>query len=161
MKNKKTVEQRFWEKVGPHDDPTKCWLWTAGFVRNSNGTPYGTFRFGARKVRAHRFSYELRYGTIPEGLTIDHVRAKGCTSTLCVNPYHLEAVTIKVNVLRGDSFSAIEGKQTHCVHGHPFNKKNTYVRKRVGGGRSCLICHKIAAQKQRDIKKTQQEVCHV
>jgi len=101
------VEERFWEKVGPHDDPTKCWL-----------TDY--------------------HVVIPEGMTIDHVKARGCTSTLCVNPHHLEMVTQKVNVLRGDAPSAICAKQTHCIHGHLFNKENTYVY--PSGSRRCRVC---------------------
>ena len=55
---KKTVEERFWEKVGPHDDPNACWLWRAGYI-TSCGLQYGTFTVGDKKVRAHRFSYEL------------------------------------------------------------------------------------------------------
>ena len=34
---KKTAEQRFWVKVGPHDDPTKCWLWLAATIKSNHG----------------------------------------------------------------------------------------------------------------------------
>jgi len=78
-------------------------------------------------------------------MTIDHVKARGCTSTLCVNPHHLEVVTLKVNILRGNTFQAAKAAQTHCIHGHPFNKENTYVR--VNGSRQCRICHRLVVQR--------------
>jgi len=131
---KKTVEERFWEKVGDHSDPTKCWLWLACAVKE-----YGQFYLAGKKVAAHRLSYEMYYHvTIPEGMTIDHVKARGCISTLCVNPYHLEVVTQKVNILRGVSPSALHAKATYCPQGHPYNKENTYVT--PSGGRNCLVC---------------------
>ena len=136
----KTAEQRFWEKVGPHDDPNACWLWQGSTVKSHN-LRYGQFRDGHRMVKAHRFSYELLVGPIPEGYTLDHVKARGCTSTLCMNPQHLEAVTNKVNILRGLSPSALHAKQTHCIHGHPFNEENTYV---WHGKRDCRACNRVA-----------------
>ena len=144
---KKTVEGRFWEKVGPHDDPNVCWLWTACTIKSRGKLRYGCFRVGARMLLAHRLSYEMHYHvTIPKGMTIDHVKARGCTSTLCVNPHHLEVVTMKVNVLRGASLQAENAKKTHCPKGHPYNKENTYVRPSEEK-RRCLLCLKEIRQK--------------
>ena len=144
---KKTVEQRFWEKVGDYSDPIKCWLWTAASTIGHGKQRYGLFWDGERLVQVHRFSYGMHHHTtIPEGMTIDHVKARGCTSTLCVNPYHLEAVTIKVNVLRGDTLAARHLKATHCPQGHPYNKENTYV---YLGGRWCRACNKERARLRR------------
>jgi len=139
MKTKKTVEQRFWEKVGPHTNSKVCWLWLgASSIGNHSKQRYGHFRIGADVVSAHRLSYEMHYHvTIPTGMTIDHVRARGCTSTLCVNPYHLEVVTGKVNTLRGDGPSAKHAKKTHCPQGHPYNKENT---RESYGSRWCRVC---------------------
>lgn len=57
---------------------------------------YGCFHPGTRstdpKAYAHRWIYEQRVGPIPEGWEIDHVKARGCTSRLCVRLEHLEAV---------------------------------------------------------------------
>jgi len=139
------VEERFWEKVGPHDDPTKCWLWLAATIKsNHGGATYGCFRIGKKMVLAHRLSYEMHYHvTIPEGMTIDHVKVRGCTSTLCVNPHHLEVVTSRVNTLRGVTVAAKEAQQIYCVRGHPFNKENTYVYPDGGRrGRRCRVCHR-------------------
>lgn len=88
------IADRFISKVvmaGPSD----CWLWTGTAVRR-----YGQFTVRHRPVLAHRFAYELWVGPIPDGLTIDHVRARGCNSTLCVNPAHLEPVTLADNIRR-------------------------------------------------------------
>jgi len=141
----KTVEQRFWEKVGPHDDPTKCWLWTANTCK-SGKLHYGRFRVGDTMLMAHRLSYEMYYHvTITKGMTIDHVKSRGCTSTLCVNPHHLEVVTSRVNTLRGNTLAAKNAKVTHCPQGHPYNKENTRV---FGGSRYCRVCHREQEREQ-------------
>lgn len=78
-----TYEQRFWAKVLKTDS---CWLWQGR--KNDNG--YGLMLVDGKNVRAHRFAYELLVGPIPEGLDLDHVRARGCTNRHCVNPAHLD-----------------------------------------------------------------------
>lgn len=120
--------QRFWSKVNKTDT---CWIWTA--YQDKNG--YGRFRSGKIKVGAHRFSYELIKGPIPAGLTIDHL----CRNPPCVNPAHLEAVTMKENVLRGIGPTAINARKTHCKHGHKFTPENTYTLK---NGKCCLVCNR-------------------
>jgi hypothetical protein len=143
----KTLEERFWEKVGPHDDPNSCWLWAASNQGNGNGKlKYGVFagRRGPKghMVLAHRFVYELYHGPIPKGLTIDHVKARGCTSTLCVNPAHLEAVTMKENLYRGCHPWERFSRRTHCPKGHPYDEKNTYIERARNGTRRrhCRVC---------------------
>jgi hypothetical protein len=74
----------FWRKVAKAG-PDECWLWTGG-VRT---TGYGQIRYLGRNHAAHRVSYEINVGPIPEGLHIDHL----CRVRLCVNPIHLEPVT--------------------------------------------------------------------
>lgn len=96
---KLTAEERFWEKVdknGPppyeHPELGQCWLWTAGI---NKGTGYGSFaRRHGEGIDAHRFSYELARGSIPEKHDVHHV----CLRRACVNPAHLEAVTRSVNL---------------------------------------------------------------
>lgn len=69
-----------------------CWIWTGATVAG-----YGAVKRDRRKVRAHRYVYEAMVAPIPEGLVLDHL----CRVTRCVNPDHLEAVTIGENVRRG------------------------------------------------------------
>lgn len=74
---------RFWRQVNQTDG---CWLWTGSIA----STGYGVHWTDEKKlVGAHRFSYELLAGPIPEGLFVDH----RCRVRSCVNPAHLEPVT--------------------------------------------------------------------
>lgn len=117
----------FWAHVQKTET---CWLWTGRTKgRQSHKYPnmYSVKIDGKwKEIGAHRWSYEYFIGPIPDKYTIDHVWARGCTSTLCVNPDHLEAVTRGENTLRGNTASALHARQTHCIHGHPFDEENTY-----------------------------------
>lgn len=89
--------ERFWSKV--ERTPDGCWLWTGRMVDG-----YGRFDTTAgHQMRAHRWAWESHHGRpVPQGLTLDHLVGAGepCTSTLCVNPDHLEAVTNSENLRR-------------------------------------------------------------
>jgi hypothetical protein len=96
-----------------------------------------------RAVRAHRYAYEQLVGPIPEGLVLDHL----CRNRLCINPLHLEPVTIGENIRRGafDRAGKITGSKTHCANGHPFDEENTrqfeyHVKGRTGPARACRAC---------------------
>ena len=125
-------EVRFWAKVDRSAGEEHCWPWLAGI---SAGTGYGNIWWLGRTQAAHRISYQLLRGEIPAGLTLDHL----CRTRTCVNPWHLEAVTHKVNVQRGDSPGAIAARENICQRGHEFTPENTYVRP-GRGTRSCKAC---------------------
>ena len=110
-----------------------CWLWTGGHA----GEGYGRFYNNGRAWLAHRFAWIAFVGPIEDGLQLDHVAAAGCKNRHCVNPDHLEPVTIAENVLRGSGITAINARKTHCKQGHPFDRQNTIYRK---GGRLCRQC---------------------
>jgi len=103
-----------------HVKADTCWLWLGPF------SPQGYGRLGHHY--AHRVAYELYVGPIPEGLTIDHL----CRVTMCVNPAHLEAVTLAENIRRASV-------RTVCKRGHPFVEDNIYVRPDTRK-RQCLTC---------------------
>lgn len=114
-------QTRFWAKV-VRDAETGCFIWLG-----SNNGSYGTFFLDSRCRRAHGVAYEWTFGPVPDGLVLDHL----CRLTLCVNPHHLEAVSQRENVRRG------EVVKTHCIKGHPLTLANTY---RGTWGRRCRDC---------------------
>ena len=114
-----------------------CWLWRGKIGEDG----YGRFKsFGeSQAMVAHRFGYLIHRGPIPEGLVLDHL----CRVRHCVNPWHLEPVTIGENVMRGDTIPARHASKTHCVNGHPFDARNTgrYTNRRTGRTtRRCRAC---------------------
>jgi hypothetical protein len=103
-----------------------CW----NYAPSNTKTGYAVFAInkGTNLALAHRWSYEHFVADIPAGLVIDHL----CNNRACVNPWHLEPVTQKVNCQRG------VGSASSCVNGHPYNPSNTEVHSR--GHRQCRTC---------------------
>ena len=111
-----------------------CWLWEGSHQEKG----YGFFAVNQKVQIAHRVAYEMFKGPIPEGLTIDHL----CRNRRCVNPDHLEAVSIRTNTLRGEAVSAKNLRKTHCIRGHPLSGDNVY-RDPKRGVRNCRECRRI------------------
>lgn len=118
--------------------PNECRLWT-GYTRKG----YGRLGIDGKLFQAHRVAYELANGPIPEGLELDHL----CRNRACINPDHLEPVTGRENIMRGEAIPARNARKTECKNGHPFTVENTYLRP-SGGNRECRTC-KLAAGQQR------------
>ena len=119
------------------DAATGCWLWTAGTCDKG----YGRVRVHGRVWYTHRLVYTILVGPIPEGLELDHVRARGCKSVACCNPDHLEAVTHAENCRRGRAGEVNGERQravTHCPQGHEYTPENTYIY--ADKGRQCRAC---------------------
>ncbi len=106
-----------------------------------NNHGYGRIFIGTKQVPTHRLVYEHFKGQIPEGFDIDHVKARGCQSTACCNPDHLEAVSHRENILRGDSPSAVAARRTHCAQGHVLADDNLSPFFAKKGWRSCRLCY--------------------
>lgn len=120
-------------------DPSGCWLWT-GLVTKRG---YGMFSVAKRLYTPHRVSYREFKGPIEIGNEIDHL----CRVRRCVNPEHLESVTKRENILRGESFSAKNARKTHCKQGHPYAGENLMHH---NGQRMCRTCRIKSSQKTRD-----------
>lgn len=112
---------------------TGCWEWTGPLWMG-----YGRTSVKHRTRKAHRVAYEIWKGPIPEGMTIDHL----CRVTHCVNPDHLEAVTLAENIHRGNGIATTNAAKTHCLRGHPLSGSNLRITKR--GGSLCRVCRTCA-----------------
>jgi transposase-like protein len=148
VKVRRSLAERFWDKVDVSADLDGCWVWT----RKPNTTGYGQFAVLPDKMTpSHRMAYELLVGPIPDGMFLDHLchnRARWCRSLipehecrhrLCVNPLHLEPVPPAVNVKRGGDMII------RCPQGHEYTPENTY-RNATGQKTYCVTCHRDKAR---------------
>jgi len=119
------------------DPVSGCWLWQA--YRDRDG--YGKVTWKGKPQSAHRVAYEVCVGPIPSDLVLDHVV---CDTPPCIRPDHVKPTTQYENTMRGCSPPAINARKTKCVHGHPFDDRNTYRWQRR---RNCRTCNRIAARK--------------
>jgi len=113
---------------------TGCWLWSGKTFEDGYG------RLHARSIgesRAHRASYHLYRGEIPDGMLVCHT----CDTPSCINPDHLFLGAPLDNtadmMAKGRHHHK---KKTACPSGHPYDVENTYVTST--GSRLCRECNR-------------------
>lgn len=128
-------------------DENGCWNWP-GFFHPLRGakdrsTGYGAMNYHGANWKAHRISYHLFKGPIPEGRMVRHL----CDNPRCMNPDHLELGDHQQNMddmnSKGRNGYA---KKTHCRKGHEYTPENTLVwntGRGTGKGRHCRACSRI------------------
>ncbi len=116
-----------------------CWIWTGSLTNNG----YGRVSVSRKIVVAHKISYLIYRGDIPKGLTLDHL----CRVRCCVNPWHLEPVTMRENIMRGESFASKNAKKEFCPAGHQYSGENLAIQ--VSGGRKGRYCRECARRKSK------------
>lgn len=131
-----TQDVRLWRDT----EVTVDGCWTRK-VNTAQG--YSKLNWDGREQLAHRVTYTLAYGSIREGLVLDHL----CRNRACIRPDHLEAVTDRTNILRGVSQGARSVATNRCARGHEFTPENTRMR---GEYRVCRTCHRDRATTYRN-----------
>ena len=119
-----------------------CLEWQGSKYRNGYG------KLGRAGIMAHRIAYGLTHGEIPADMCLDHL----CRNRICVNPDHLEVVTLVENVMRGESQNAKNARKTHCKSGHEFTPENTYIHPKRGT-RNCRKCQEVSRKKYINLSK--------
>ena len=107
-----------------------CWEWVGGM----SDVGYGLYTNKKKTMGAHRMMFMRSGGVIPEGMVLDHL----CRNRACVRPDHLEVVTHRENLLRGEGKCAKLARKTHCVRGHLLPTKPN--KDRGHGERRCWEC---------------------
>lgn len=125
LEAKKFLKRRLFSRT---KKTKSCWIWQGTTTRG-----YGMVSWKYYRGSTHRLSLLLVGRSVPRGLTVDHL----CRVRNCLNPSHLEVVTTKENILRGESWAAKNSQKTHCKNGHEFTPKNT---RWMPKGRQCWIC---------------------
>ena len=124
--------ERFWRNVS-QPSVKACWTWQG----SKDGNGYGHFRLcSGRLVHAHRLAYFWIVGPVPEGKDLHHTCNRGREA--CMNPFHLEPLTRKEHIHRGNGIAAINARKTHCIRGHPLSGYNLVIDRT--GGRQCRTC---------------------
>lgn len=137
----------FWGRV--QIDSDGCWRWKGSISRQGYGSLTIKEDGKSRIVSAHRMAFRLHHGKWPDQC-IDHL----CRNRSCCNPAHLEDVSNKENVLRGEGLTAQNARKTHCSKGHELTGENLLIRKYAGqpdfrGCRTCRLTSLRAYQKRR------------
>lgn len=143
-----TIEERFWckVKIGLEDE---CWCWTG----SKSSTGYGNISTKKNKspINAHRLSYTINKGKIPDGMVVMHT----CDNKLCVNPNHLVIGTKKDN--SNDMMAKNRGigqfKKGNVSHNLGYRKYKYYVNNRPASEIKCDYCGKIIIKRNDMIGK--------
>lgn len=134
-------------KIQPEPN-SGCWLWL-GALRDSHDG-YGCAGWRTKTWRTHKLVYTILCGEVPDGKVVDHT----CRNRICCNPDHLEAVTQKVNVHRGEGIAAKNLLKTHCRQGHPYEGDNLYA---WNNQRFCVTCSTLYKQRYATRKQLEKD----
>ena len=124
-----------------------CWLWMGCLCPDGYGKVYAKRELPGESL-AHRASYKLFVGPIPDGCEIDH----RCNVRSCINPEHLRAISHADNVRRSDhKKNSYNGRKTHCKRGHELSGDNLVIW--TYGGQRSRQCRTCVRERQRKVRR--------
>lgn len=114
---------------------TPCIEWKG----RKNNTGYGVVLINNKQFFAHRLAVALSGRNIPKTKVCDHL----CRNHACINPEHIELVTLRENWRRGESKTSKFVQSDSCSKGHLFDKQNTRIHTDKNGRktRHCKRCY--------------------
>lgn len=117
------------------DQREGCCEWRG--KKNAKG--YGIVLINGKQFFAHRLAVALSGRDIPSNKVCDHL----CRNTSCINPEHIELVSIRENTMRGMSIAAQYARRGTCSKGHRYTPANTRLQKDKRGAvaRHCRRCY--------------------
>ncbi len=113
-------------------DDSGCWVWQGTKMKSGYGVISLPKSYSKSTSVAHRVSWEVFVGPIPDSMVLDHL----CGNRACINVEHLEVTTFGENTRRAQ-LKHPNRKKTHCPKGHPYDGDNL---KMYGERRRCRAC---------------------
>lgn len=104
VRKRSTSDQPLLERILNGLDVGDCWEWTGWRLHG-----HGIIGWKYKRVFVHRAIWEELVGPIPDGMVIDHL----CRNRACANPDHLEPVTLRENILRGEGITSRHSPRTN------------------------------------------------
>lgn len=123
--------ERFLKRV---EVTSGCWIWKSSVDKRAG---YARISDNGKQWLVHKWVWEQMGFRVPDGFELDHL----CRNRRCVNPFHVEPVTHRENLLRGEGFPARNAQKTTCAKGHPYAGDNLYLTPREGH-RRCRQCNR-------------------
>lgn len=108
------------------------------WFRAADPEGYGRVRYDGRNWLVHRLVYTLTVAPVPNELDMDHV----CRNPCCCEVTHLQPISRRVNLLRGEGLTAKHAFATHCPAGHLYDEKHTHAYGPEGRWRRCRECNR-------------------
>ncbi len=139
-----TLPESFARFISP-EPMSGCWIWTGGLDKDGYALGYRPSPAKPHTVRAHRAIYKLLVGPLSSALTLDHL----CRTRCCVNPDHLEPVTNKLNIMRGEGWAAKNARKLVCAKGQ-HSLEDAYINPK--NQRICRICSAESQARYRERK---------